>query len=76
MIKIFLSHSSTQKPFMREMMTKELSHNTAIVDKYTFKALKEIWNEIRDVPDGAVVAAVPAKIIKYQPGYEPAETHI
>lgn len=31
---------------------------------------------IRDVPDGAVVAGVPAKIIKYKPGYEPAETHV
>lgn len=26
---------------------------------------------IRDIPDGAVMAGVPAKVIKYKPGYSP-----
>lgn len=52
MIKIFLSHSSAQKPFVREV-AKELGHNTAIVDEYTFEAGKEIWNEIREAIDNS-----------------------
>lgn len=30
---------------------------------------------IRDVPDGAVVAGVPAKVIKYKDGYKPLDTN-
>ena len=46
MKKVFLSHSSVQKPFIRQV-AKELGQNLAIVDEYTFEESQDLWEEIR-----------------------------
>ena len=48
--KIFISHSSVQKPYVEELVNA-IGHDFTIVDKYCFESAKEIWSEIRESID-------------------------
>lgn len=45
--KLFISHSSKQKPFVEELMN-HVGHDYMVVDKYTFESGEELWKEIRN----------------------------
>lgn len=75
MVKVFLSHSSVQKPLIMAV-AKELGHNTAIVDEYTFEACKDIWEEIRQAIDNSRIfvyfisrEAIESPWVKREMGY-------
>ncbi len=44
--KIFISHSSVQKPYVEEFLDA-VGYDYTIVDKYSFESSEEIWSEIR-----------------------------
>lgn len=48
--KLFISHSSVQKPFVEELLS-HVGHDYMVVDKYTFESGEELWKEIRDAID-------------------------
>ena len=45
-MKVFLSHSSLQKSFVRSV-ADYLGRDVAIVDEYVFESGRDIWSEIR-----------------------------
>lgn len=51
-MKVFLSHSSVQKKFVRDV-AHELGKDIAIVDEYDFECARSIWNEIRKSIDAS-----------------------
>nr|DAQ41609.1 MAG TPA: TIR domain [Caudoviricetes sp.] len=44
--KLFISHSSIQKPYVEELL-RFVGYDYAIVDKYTFESGKNLWDDIR-----------------------------
>lgn len=44
--KMFISHSSRQKPYVEELV-KLIGTNYLVVDKYTFESGEKLWEEIR-----------------------------
>lgn len=48
--KLFISHSSTQKPFVEELIDY-IGHDYAVVDKYTFESGEDLWEEIQKAID-------------------------
>lgn len=49
--KVFISHSSVQKPYVEELL-KVIGYDYGVIDKYTFESGKELWTEIRTAIDG------------------------
>ena len=48
--KLFISHSSKQKPFVEELLN-HVGHDYMVVDKYTFESGEGLWTEIRSAID-------------------------
>ena len=48
--KLFISHSSVQKPFVEEML-QYVGHDYMVVDKYTFESGEILWKEIQQAID-------------------------
>ncbi|MBF1627058.1 MAG: toll/interleukin-1 receptor domain-containing protein [Prevotella sp.] len=48
--KMFISHSSVQKPYVEELV-KLIGTNFLAVDKYTFESGERLWEEIRNSID-------------------------